>query len=260
MALPTGFAKNLTEQALGQSLQLLIPRGLSGVADNRLGLSGGLVDTFLLSSFESGLLPAALFAAAQETTIQGKFLNDFFVLFFTRKSSFSKSLAQAGASVIGSTLGATGSKLTGAAPGKFIPVQALLPNFTAFVFRLNPTVEDRRQTRLRSTVFSKGGYFTQYWSSGMKVMDFKGTSGPLLPPTLADDNATFSIRETQEYSNFVLLRSFYESANEDVGLFFLGKLLIGVLADFHFVVDADDPFQIKYDFKFEAYPELREVG
>lgn len=260
MALPKGFKKALVGGAIGPALQLLIPRGLDGVADNRRGLFGGKLNSFLLSGFENGIVPSALFAIAQNTSIEGKFLNDFFVLFFTRKSTFSSTAARIGITVAGAALPKIGSKLTGAAPGKFLPAMALLPDFTSFIFRLNPTVEDRRQTRVKSTVLGKGGYFTQYWSSGMKSMQFRGTSGSLTPQTQEDDTSRFSIRETQAYVNFVLLRSFYESANEDVGLFFHGKLMIGVLSDFHFAADANDPFQIKYDFKFDAYPELREVG
>ncbi len=93
----------------------------------------------------------------------------------------------------------------------------------------------------------------------MKVMNFQGTSGALIPTDVSTDTEAFNIRETVQYANFLQLRQFYETANQDVGFYFLGRFVQGVLAEFAFTEDANDPYQIKYSFKFEAYPEYPEL-
>lgn len=94
----------------------------------------------------------------------------------------------------------------------------------------------------------------------MKVMKFSGSSGPLTPPSGDFDAEKFNIRQTVQYANFLQLKRFFEEANQDVGIFFLGRFLLGVMSDFQFTEDANNPYEIKYEFTFEAYPEYAELG
>lgn len=246
MALPPAFDKNVPRgsaaTAITGSAPALIAGGQAILFMNQLGFDG-------LQS--AGLLAEVL---AKSTLFQGRFLDDIFVLFFTQPSSLAKrvGLASSLASAAASAPIVNGARLQN--------VAALLPNFFAFVFRINPTVHSRTQSRVRNTVLTKGGYLTQYWSAGMKQMTFSGSSGSLVPPDVTSDTEAFNIRQTVQYANFKQLRQFYEQSNQDVGIFFLGRTMLGVMSDFSFVEDADDPYQIKYTFKFEAYPEYQELG
>jgi hypothetical protein len=192
--------------------------------------------------------------AAESTIFTGRFVSDIMVLYFTQPSSLSSRLGVGSslASAVESAPIVSGKRLQNAA--------ALLPNFYAFVFRINPSAVQRTQTRVRNTTLTKGGYLTQYWSAGMKVMSYSGSSGAMVPDDPSVDLANFNIRQTVAYANFKQLRQFYEQANQDVGLFAQGSNYLGVLSEFSFTVDADAPYEIKYSMKFEAYPEYAELG
>lgn len=245
MSLPSKLNNNLLGSggsgALGAAPALLAG-GQALLFMNQLGFD---------ASQTGGVLAEVL---TKSTIFQGRFIDDIFVLFFTQPSSLAKRLG-----VAGSLAGAVASTpLVGT--NRLANLASLLPNFFAFVFRINPTIHQRTQTRVRSTVLTKGGYLTQYWSAGMKQMTFSGSSGSLVPPSIDLDQEKFNIRQTIQYANFKQLRQFYEQSNQDIGLFFLGRTMLGVMSDFTFTEDADSPYEIKYTFKFEAYPEYQELG
>jgi len=245
MPLPGPFGKNVSS---GQ--------GASFLSRAPALMAGGQMAMFLMSldTFDTvSRLGALAEILAKTTSFKGRFIDDIFVLLFTRPSPLAKK-----AGLIASA--ATGLASIGAGAIGPIDIASLLPNFFAFVFRINPTKHERTQTRSKSTVLTKGGYLTQYWASGMKQMTFTGSSGSLLPPGQDVNTEGFNIRQTAQYANFLNLRRFYEEANQDVAIFFLGRFMVGVMSEFIFTEDAEKPYEITYNFKFDAYPEFRELA
>jgi hypothetical protein len=254
MAIPNIFNKSLQGQtgtSFGESPTSSIPSILGGAQIVRFlfDAEGGFQTPPGFKTGSQGALTLAEIVA-KSTQFKGRFIDDIFVLLFTRPSEL-----QSRVNI--ETVALAASALRGNRPDN---LTAYLPNFYAFVFRINPTVHRRQQTRDRQTVLTKGGYLTHYWSSGMRQMTFQGSSGALVPPERQQDQAQFNIRQTDAYANFLQLKRFYEDANQDVALFFLGRFLQGALADFNFTEDADNPYQIKYEFKFDAYPEQPEIA
>ena len=193
----------------------------------------------------------------KSTQFQGRFIDDIFILMFTRPSEAAKKAGLLGAVGAAAVTGIP-TAIAGGIGG--FDLVGLLPNFYSFVFRINPYMHERTQTRARQTILTKGGYLTQYWSAGMKSMTFKGSTGSLCPPNHSANTEGFNIRQTVQYTNFLNLRKFYEEANMDVTIFFLGRLLVGAMSDFSFTEDANTPYAIEYSFKFEAYPEFKELA
>lgn len=249
MAMPSGFDKNL--MGLGGSSTLSAAPGL---------VAGAQMVSFMssLDGYKGSMAGALLEIAGKATIFQGRFIDDIFVLLFTRPAPAISRVSGLGLAGLGASLAFSGPALINGNKPKNL--SALLPNFYSFVFRINPTTTSRTQTRARSTILTKGGYMTQYWSAGMKSMTFAGSSGSLTPPPGGDTGGGFNIRQTIQYSNFLSLRKFYEEANQDIGLFYLGRFVTGVMSDFNFTEDANNPYEIKYTFKFEAYPEPFEGG
>ena len=100
-----------------------------------------------------------------------------------------------------------------------------------------------KPTGIRETmawkVFEKFNFYYQYFNGGNEY-----NSGYIIKMTRGDRGIPFM--GTPRTS---LIR-----------LWFLDKVYIGVLTDFGYDVDANDPWQIKYSFKFESLPLLEAIG
>lgn len=158
--------------------------------------------------------------------------------------------------------------------------QLLTPTaVTTFVFPINPTKQTVQKDKVRQWILSNGGYIKQTWGNDIIKMTFMGKTSSLVPELEAVPGiplelqpVTPGIYDTTAYKNFKLLEFYYDyfdGGNEDnrllrtaspsrvtLQLGSWGGSYDGMISNFSFTLDADNPYRIEYSFNFEAVPRL----
>lgn len=150
---------------------------------------------------------------------------------------------------------------------------------TSFVFPINPTKEIVTKEKIRQWQLTNGGFMLQTWGNDIVKMVFSGKTSSLMPELetvrgipLSLQPETRGIYQTLAYKNFKLLEfyvDYFNGGNEDNRLLRMtsparttltlgnwGGSYDGIVSNFNYTLDADNPFRIEYGFTFEAVPRL----
>lgn len=241
-----------------------------------------LPDTIIRSSTTGSKL------IVRKLCLRANVLDDdcFMLIFKTIKSQTLSGLASAGGVTLGSsTSGNTILGVDPAGPGGL--------DYIGFVFPLNPNKFEKQQKKLVNWVLGAGGYTAQVWGNAVIPIICSGTTGRINPedelnegellilntlPTdferrsYLDSLGKGGLKDTITWRAFRQLQyyfQYYNGGNEinlvdtampsrltEVFLLTTDKLYKGLLTELNWGDDANDPWQVKYNFKFEAYPVL----
>jgi hypothetical protein len=127
-----------------------------------------------------------------------------------------------------------------------------------FRFRINPQSLRVRKARVQAYELTKAGYERYDFGNEMWVLSYRGTSGRLIPEDLMVGE-TFDLTDTDAWKKMEEFDRFFTERGEETlqltATTLLGFLYLrGSMKEFDFEQDANDPFQIRYNFTFWAFP------
>jgi len=127
----------------------------------------------------------------------------------------------------------------------------------SFAFKVNPAKVQISKSKLNSTVLTGAGWKTNYWGRGNAMVDFaySGAFVNLVPLPIFAKLGIRDPRLSRNWINLALFQRFYEGANSDLIMVYDEEAWLGVLNDFKYTIDADNPWAIQYSFRFSAYPD-----
>jgi hypothetical protein len=150
-----------------------------------------------------------------------------------------------GASVVTDALTAAATALTSSRP-------------YFFRFFINPSSLNFSIKKIAKSVLTKKGWEILHFPgtpNEMLPMKFSGTTGSIVPPEALWNQGIRDTRLSMNYQRFQQLQNLALSSENDLKLYYDGKLYEGAFSDFNFSEDAEKPFSIQYSFTFTAYPD-----
>ena len=153
----------------------------------------------------------------------------------------------------------------------------------AFIFPINPTKITYSGPKIIQPILTNSGYIFQNWGNRFTEWTFNGTTGRLLPDHIKDysgyeelqGNWGYDVRKTRAWRAFKIFQAcyeFYNGSNEAnieeksplrvidrsslITFSFWEGTYKGILDQFSYTLDAYNPFQILYSFKFLGIPSL----
>lgn len=164
--------------------------------------------------------------------------------------------------------------------GPISQLQLLSPtSVTTFVFPINPSKQVVTKDKIRQWVLTNGGFMLQTWGNDVIKMTLSGKTSSLQPELETVEGIPLELQpipagvyDTLAYKNFKLLEfycDYFNGGNEDNRLLRMaspakttltlggwGGSFDGIVSNFTYSLDADNPFRIEYSFNFEAVPRL----
>lgn len=138
-----------------------------------------------------------------------------------------------------------------------------------FDFAFNPNQVQVSYKKVKQIIPTKNGFVTQHWHNSMHTFSFQGVTEPLIgplgrpdivernprqPPEWIADPKEKNLRDTPQWKMFWLLDQFIQATNRDILMYYDGAEYAGAFDGFQFTEDASDPYIVKYNFQFTAYP------
>ena len=141
-----------------------------------------------------------------------------------------------------------------------VDLEMFLANFIRreglFRFRINPQSVQISKSKLTQTVLTHAGYERAYFGNDLTRLSYSGSTGRLWLPQEFQNSMFVDIRLSPVWQKFVQFEVWFEQMNRDVMLLdHRGTLYRGAQTQFSYTERADDPFQIQYQFNFEAYTD-----
>lgn len=154
-------------------------------------------------------------------------------------------------------------------------LSSLLPEENPITFLINPTKLEVRLSKKEKYVLTKAGWERHFFNNDVVLYTYSGTTGAFRPDELdsktllnirngvdfisaaTPDVETFDITTTRKWIKFKKIRDFFEKTKDGVmALVWWSeeKAAVGSMNDFGFTQNADDPFQILYNFKYTGVP------
>lgn len=156
-------------------------------------------------------------------------------------------------------------------------------NLAYFRFRINPNKLSVSNKKILSTKYTGSGYDIDTRGNELIQYKYTGTSGSLVPYNFFDSvgipmlkqlfevlNIGASIAGASErfpelssnpklseaYLKFLLFDLFWRYNNDDLLVFWEDNCYVGKLNSFNFNLDANNPYQIIWDFDLQVYPDF----
>ena len=119
-------------------------------------------------------------------------------------------------------------------------------------FRINPDNLTVGNKKVDSIVYTKKGHERQYHGEDLVTFTYRGSTGYM--QSYLRSIGINDIRFSEAWAKFEGFKKFYTDSEDDVNMYYDGAVYEGFFGNFNYRKDANDPFQIKYDFIFTAYP------
>jgi len=160
-------------------------------------------------------------------------------------------------------------------------------------FRINPSNVTIRRSKMYSVVETKDGWDRMVWkkeqgSNAMIQISYKGSTGFMLAPSLKKwiggiggggkargtlgnassiaegmkwmaKTVSADVKLSKAFYKFKQMEKFFLQNTNDLGLFYDFIVYKGWMTNFSYAQDANNPFQINYDFDFTAYPNEQKL-
>jgi len=139
-----------------------------------------------------------------------------------------------------------------------------------YKFLINPTNFRMTLNKLQSVEDTSDLTIINTYRNAAPTMTFSGTSGCIMnrffienmdpgqnsfPKTVQGSMVRYPKLSTA-YLKFRQLEKFYNDTNSDVVIVYDMDMYVGKMSSFNYNMDANDPWQIKYDMTFRLYPGL----
>jgi len=125
-----------------------------------------------------------------------------------------------------------------------------------FRFRINPNSVQVSKGKLTQAVLTHAGYERAYFGNDLTRLSYSGSTGRLWLPQEFQNSIFVDIRLSPVWQKFIQFEVWFEQMNRDVMLLdHHGTLYRGAQTQFSYGERADDPYQIQYQFNFEAYTD-----
>lgn len=154
-----------------------------------------------------------------------------------------------------------------------------------FRFRINPQSMSVRKGKIIAKTFTKVGYTYSHHGNEQTILSYRGTSGFFEQPNLAEValelakvvpgfpvqvqdanrlrdqvaqlifSGQWNITNSPAWQKFRRFERFWDRIQSEMMLYYDLRLYRGQVTTFSYNEDANDPFQIKYEFTFEAHTD-----
>lgn len=134
-----------------------------------------------------------------------------------------------------------------------------------FRFRINPEAVRVNKSKLTATVLTEAGYERAYFGNALTTLSYRGNTGHFWLPqaprgsavqSIANSTIFADIKLSPIYQKFVQFEEWFESLDRDVALLdHRGTLYRGAHTTFGYEERAERPWEITYEFAFEAYTD-----
>lgn len=154
-----------------------------------------------------------------------------------------------------------------------------------FRFRINPQSMTVRKGKIIAKTFTKTGYTYSHHGNEQTMLEYRGTTGFFEQPNVAEVAAEvakvvpgfpadiqdaerlrdqvaqllfsgrWNLTNSPVWQKFRRFERFWDRVQSEMMLYYDLRLYRGQVTNFGYTEDSNDPFQIKYQFSFEAHTD-----
>ena len=125
-----------------------------------------------------------------------------------------------------------------------------------YQLRINPQTVRIDKRKLTNTVYTKAGHERVYFGNDLTTLSYRGTTGHIWLPQKFFNEISRDNRFSSVWHKFKQLERFLERLKGDVMMLSHdGDVYRGAIPAFGFNLDAQDPWQIKYELTMQAYTD-----